>query len=134
MLKWIPRVLLLLVVLVIATVLFAMEPIAKWAIESEGSKAVGARVTVDSVDIKLYPTHVALNGLTVANPQEPMRNLLESERISADVDTKALLKQQVIADQVLLSGLQLYTERSTPGTLDGSMPVSYTHLTLPTKA
>ena len=81
MLKWIPRVLLLLVVLVIATVLFAMEPIAKWAIESEGSKAVGARVTVDSVDIKLYPTHVALNGLTVANPQEPMRNLLESERI-----------------------------------------------------
>ncbi|WP_273034212.1 TIGR03545 family protein [Spongiibacter tropicus] len=122
MLKWIPRVLLLLVVLVIATVLFAMEPIAKWAIESEGSKAVGARVTVDSVDIKLYPTHVALNGLTVANPQEPMRNLLESERISADVDTKALLKQQVIADQVLLSGLQLYTERSTPGTLDGSMP------------
>ena len=122
MLKWIPRVLLLLVVLVIATVLFAMEPIAKWAIESEGSKAVGARVTVDSVDIKLYPTHVALNGLTVANPQEPMRNLLESERISADVDTKALLKQQVIADQVVLSGLQLYTERSTPGTLDGSMP------------
>ena len=122
MLKWILRALLLLVVLVIATVLFAMEPIAKWAIESEGSKAVGARVTVDSVDITLYPTHVALNGLTVANPQEPMRNLLQSERISADVDTKALLKQQVIADQVLLSGLQLYTERSTPGTLDGSMP------------
>ena len=29
---------------------------------------------------------------------------------------------QLIADQVLLSGLQMYTERSTPGTLDGKMP------------
>ena len=29
---------------------------------------------------------------------------------------------QVIADQVVLSGLQMYTARSTPGTLDGSMP------------
>jgi uncharacterized protein (TIGR03545 family) len=122
MFKLTVRSVLALVVIIIAGVVFALEPIAKWAIESEGSKAVGAKVNVDSVDIKLYPTHVALNGLTVANPEEPMRNLLESEKVSADVDLKALLKKQVIADQVLLSGLQMYTERSTPGTLDGSMP------------
>ncbi|CAA0106009.1 Uncharacterised protein [Zhongshania aliphaticivorans] len=113
---------LILLVIVVAGVVFALEPIAKFMIEREGSKQVGARVNVDSVDISFYPTHVALNGLTVANPQEPMRNLLQSEKISADVDAKALLKMQVIADEVLLSGLQMYTERSTPGTLDGSMP------------
>lgn len=112
----------ILLLIVIATVVFALEPIAKWAIESEGSKAVGAKVNVDSVDIAFYPTHVSLHGVTVANPKEPMRNLLESATISADVDAKALLKQQVIADQVLLSGMQLNTARSTPGTLDGSMP------------
>jgi uncharacterized protein (TIGR03545 family) len=122
MMKWILRGLLLLVVIIVATVAFALEPIAKWAIESEGSKAVGAKVNVDDVDIQLYPTHVALYGLTVANPNEPMSNLLESEKVSADVDSKALIKRQFIADQVLLSGLQMATERSTPGTLDGSMP------------
>ena len=111
-----------LVIVLVAVVVFAVEPIAKWAIESEGSKQVGAKVEVDSVDIKFYPTHVALNGLTVANPKEPMRNLMQSEKVSADVDIKALLKKQVIADQVLLSGLQMHTQRSTPGTLDGSMP------------
>lgn len=122
MMKWILRGLLLLVVIIVATVAFALEPIAKWAIESEGSKAVGAKVNVDDVDIQLYPTHVALYGLTVANPNEPMSNLLESEKVSADVDSTALIKRQFIADQVLLSGLQMATERSTPGTLDGSMP------------
>ena len=82
MMKWILRGLLLLVVIIVATVAFALEPIAKWAIESEGSKAVGAKVNVDDVDIQLYPTHVALYGLTVANPNEPMSNLLESEKVS----------------------------------------------------
>ena len=122
MMKWILRGLLILVVIVVATVVFALEPIAKWAIESEGSKAVGAKVNVDNVDITLYPTHVALYGLTVANPNEPMSNLLESEKVSADVDSKALISRQFIADQVLLSGLQMATARTTPGTLDGSIP------------
>lgn len=120
--KWILRGLLAIVALVVIVAVFALEPIAKFMIESEGSKQVGAKVEVDSVDIQFYPTHVALNGLTVANPQEPMRNLFNSEKVSADVDIKALLKKQVIADKVVLSGLQMYTERSTPGTLDGSMP------------
>ncbi|MBW2941260.1 TIGR03545 family protein [Zhongshania aquimaris] len=122
MFKRILQGIVILLVVAVIGVVFALEPIAKFVIESEGSKQVGARVDVDSVDISFYPTHVALNGLTVANPQEPMRNLLQSEKVSADVDAKALLKMQVIADQVVLSGLQMYTERSTPGTLDGSMP------------
>lgn len=120
--KRILKIVIGLVIVLVAVVVFAVEPIAKWAIENEGSKQVGAKVEVDSVDIKFYPTHVALNGLTVANPKEPMRNLMQSEKVSADVDIKALLKKQVIADQVLLSGLQMHTQRSTPGTLDGSMP------------
>lgn len=122
MFKRIMQGIVVLLVITVVGVVFALEPIAKFMIEREGSKQVGARVDVDSVDISFYPTHVALNGLTVANPQEPMRNLLQSEKVSADVDAKALFKMQVIADQVLLSGLQMYTERSTPGTLDGSMP------------
>jgi uncharacterized protein (TIGR03545 family) len=122
MFKRILQGVLILFVVAIVGVVFALEPIAKFMIEREGSKQVGARVDVDSVDISFYPTHVALNGLTVANPQEPMRNLLQSEKVSADVDAKALFKMQVIADEVVLSGLQMYTERSTPGTLDGSMP------------
>jgi len=122
MFKWILRGVLALLAVIVIAVVFALEPIAKFMIEHEGSKQVGAKVNVDSVDIQFYPTHVALHGLTVANPQEPMRNLLQSETVSADVDSKALLKMQFIADQVLLSGLQMYTERSTPGTLDGKMP------------
>ncbi|WP_372863747.1 TIGR03545 family protein [Spongiibacter sp.] len=122
MMKWILRGLLILAAIIIATVVFALEPIAKWVIESEGSKAVGARVDVASVDITLYPTHLALHGLTVANPNEAMRNLLESETVSANIDSKALLKRQFITEQVLLSGLQMATPRTTPGTLDGSMP------------
>jgi uncharacterized protein (TIGR03545 family) len=122
MLKRIMQGIAVLLVIAVVGVVFALEPIAKFMIEHEGSKQVGAQVDVDSVNISFYPTHVTLNGLTVANPQEPMRNLLQSEKVSADLDAKALFKMQVIADQVLLSGLQMYTERSTPGTLDGSMP------------
>jgi uncharacterized protein (TIGR03545 family) len=122
MLKRIMQGIVVLLVIAVVGVVFALEPIAKFMIEHEGSKQVGAQVDVDSVNISFYPTHVTLNGLTVANPQEPMRNLLQSEKVSADLDAKALFKMQVIADQVLLSGLQMYTERSTPGTLDGSMP------------
>ena len=88
MFKRILQGIVILLVVAVIGVVFALEPIAKFVIESEGSKQVGARVDVDSVDISFYPTHVALNGLTVANPQEPMRNLLQSEKVSADVDAK----------------------------------------------
>ena len=85
MVKRILQGIVVLLVIAVVGVVFALEPIAKFMIEREGSKQVGARVDVDSVDISFYPTHVALNGLTVANPQEPMRNLIESETVSAAV-------------------------------------------------
>lgn len=116
------RIILALLAVAVVGVVLAIEPIAKWAIESEGSKAVGAKVNVGSVDLQFFPTHVALNQLTVANPQEPMHNLVESEKVSADVDITTLIKRQFVVDQVLMSGLQMHTQRSTPGTLDGSMP------------
>lgn len=91
------------------------------SIEFAGTQAVGARVELDSAELSFAKGVLTLNRLQVTNPDQPMQNLFESERIHLSLDTFALLRRQFISEEASVEGLQLYTERSSSGAIDGRL-------------
>lgn len=95
-------------------VLFA-DTFVRWGVESTGTSMVGARVELEAADVGFSPARLELRGLAVTNPDEPMRNALEAERLAFDIDWIGLLLDRVHIDEVSVEGLQFGTERETSG-------------------
>ncbi|OZG75079.1 chromosome segregation ATPase [Hahella sp. CCB-MM4] len=111
-----------LLLLIIIVALFFIDVIAKYVIEEEGTKAVKARVELESVDVRFFPLGVSLEGLKVTNPQEPMTNAFEAGLIDANVAFAPLLKSKVIVDSAALTGMRFNTARQSSGAVPGLTP------------
>lgn len=120
-LKWIGYILGLVLLVIILAVVF-IDVIAKYVIESEGSKQVKAKVELESVDIRFYPPGAALKGLRVTNPGTPMQNAFEAELVDANLDLPALLKTKIIVETAAVEGMQFSTARKSSGAIPGLTP------------
>ena len=114
---------LLLLLLAVASYLF-LNTIVEWRVEATGAELVGARVDVESADVRLSEGTVVLRGLQVTNPDRPMTNLLEADEIVVNVRVVPLLEKKLLIDTVALRGMQFGTERTESGALDNLPPGS----------
>lgn len=95
-------------------VLFA-DTAVEWALEAGGTRAVGTRVEVAEADVGFSPARLQVSGLAVTNPNKPMENAFEAERIALDIDWIGLLLDRVRVDEVSAEGLRFGTARETSG-------------------
>jgi uncharacterized protein (TIGR03545 family) len=106
----------------------AVHFLVAWAVQREvvgsGERRVGARVDVGSTRVNLVGSRLALGGIQVANPQSPLRNLLEAERCVIQVDPAALLHKRVVVRNGAISGIRFGTERETSGELPSTDPAA----------
>jgi uncharacterized protein (TIGR03545 family) len=114
---------LLLCVLVLGWWLFLDRMVAR-SVEIVGADLVGARVDVESADVNLAAGRVAILGLQAANPDSPMRNLVEAEELVADVRVGALLRKKMVIEQISARGVRFGTERAESGELENPSPES----------
>lgn len=89
----------------------------EWAIESEGSKAVGAKVDVSQADLSLFPAGIEILGLEVTNPDHPMQNAMAVGRVYSDIELLPLIRQKVIINNLRMERIRLNTPRKTSGAL-----------------
>jgi len=107
------------VLLIVGLVLrFGLDPVLKWALVKSGESAVGAKVELASLKTSLWDGELQIEGLAIANPQSPMRNVLESSDSQLQIDMNALLHGRVVVTEGRVSGLQFDTDRETSGALD----------------
>jgi len=114
--------LLALILLIIILALFFINVIVKYVIEEEGTKAVKAKVELEAVDVRFFPLGVSLEGVKVANPQEPMTNAIEAGLIDANLALEPLLKSKVIVESAALTGMRFNTTRTETGAVPGLTP------------
>lgn len=88
------------------------------AIEYAGSESVGARVDVASVDVHLSRGTVVVRGLEVADPDRPMRNLVEAREIVAALRVGPLWEKKLVVDTVAIRGIRFGTPRRKSGALE----------------
>ncbi len=111
--------LLLFVGLLVGGWLLFADRLAKRAFESVGTAIVGAKVEVGRLHLDLSHGKVALNGLVVASPDEPFKNLLEADELTADIGVAPLLEKKVVIDRLAANGLRFGTARQADGRTAG---------------
>ncbi|MBI3188928.1 MAG: TIGR03545 family protein [Gammaproteobacteria bacterium] len=90
---------------------FFADDMLKQAIESSGSDAVEAEVSIENLDISLNPLGIEIKTMQIANAQSPMRNTVEFDRAVAHLDLLKLFHGQVIIDSLAVEGMRFGTQR-----------------------
>ncbi len=118
MIRWsyvVPR--LLIVAALWAFLAFGLDPMIRWSLVRSGESLLGAKVEIDAVRTSLRGTRLEIRGVQAADPDAPMKNLAEAERLLIDLDAKSLLLRRLVVDRAEVSGLQLKGDRATSGQL-----------------
>ena len=117
--KWVrwPGLLAFLVVvlLVVGVWLLVVDSVIKRTIKTAGTKLVGAMVDLEAVDLSLFPLGLTLTGLQVTNPDAPMTNAVQVDRIAFLMDGPNLLRRKLIIEEMAVEGVRLNTLRRTSG-------------------
>ena len=113
--KWILRVLLLILVLVIAGAALAVvfvDDLAKLGVERGGSYALGVETRVEKVDVDLFGGDVEIRELFVANPQGyESPYLLKTGTFNLSMNMPTALSNVVEMRSFELDGLDLHIEQ-----------------------
>jgi uncharacterized protein (TIGR03545 family) len=96
---------------------FLADWIVKKAIESAGTKAVGAKVEVAKADLSVFPAGLTLDGLQVTNPDAPMTNAVDIARMGMDLELSQLIRRRVVVNLMQAEGVRFNTPRQTSGAL-----------------
>lgn len=106
------QALLILIVVAVAAYLLLIDGLVKNLVETEGSKALQARLDVASAEFNLFPTVLALRGVTATDPKAPQRNLFTADKIVLRLELGAALQSQLIAKHAVLHGLRFNQPRA----------------------
>ena len=114
----------LFVVLIILVVLwvFVVDMLVENMIETKGTEIIGAKVELDHADLTLFPSGLTLTRLQATNPEKPMTNAVEINRIAMSLDIIALLWRKVIVEEMAVEGVRFGTERQQSGAVLGLSP------------
>lgn len=106
------------VIAVVLTVRFGLDPALRWTIVTSGEAALGAKVEVADLQTSLRTGELTITGVAAANPGKPMRNLVESSTIRLQIDGAQLLRKRVVVHDGRIDGLKFDSERTTSGALE----------------
>ena len=120
---WGILVFILLAALIAGTWYLFVDNAVRSLIEKKGTRMVGAKVELQKADLSLFPLGFTLTGLSVADPDRPMTNLVEVSRLAFLVDPADLLRGKVIIDEMTASGVRLNGPRKKSGAIKKQAPL-----------
>ena len=108
----IPLVLILLAIVVLWLTLG--ENLLRNTIEEAATKFLGTEVDIARLDVSLRDATVELRGVSIADPFDRMRNLVEADRVRGVLEGRPLLERKIILRTLVLGGMRTGTTRRTP--------------------
>lgn len=93
------------------------NPLARLAVTRSLEGAFGARCDLATIDLDIAGARFSLSGLSVANRDEPMRNLFEVGELDLDFSLLELSRGKLVAENIKATGIRWGTARKTSGAL-----------------
>ncbi|MFN2566753.1 MAG: hypothetical protein ABR499_17285 [Gemmatimonadaceae bacterium] len=90
------------------------ELLVEDTLEEAGTEALGAEVDIAGVDVDERRTTLELRGLTIADPFDRNRNLLEARLVRVELEPKPLLERKIVVRQLTVRDVRTGTPRPTP--------------------
>lgn len=109
-------VIILIVVLGVVVTLFKNIVLEK-AITSSMQKIFNAKTEIGLVDLQIFDASLEIKDLQQANKDSPMKNLFQIDNIKMNFNLTELLRGKFYAEEMVVSGVALDTERKTSGEL-----------------
>ena len=105
---------LLLAASVIVTTLIKDSTIKDYA-SGTMTRANGAEVNLDDIDLSILTGSVAASGIQVTDPENPGNNQFSVDKVAADTSVYNLLVGKLVMEQVEVSNVKFDQKRATPG-------------------
>jgi uncharacterized protein (TIGR03546 family) len=98
------------------------EPILTMGLKSGLEQANGATVDLRSAKLDLGAGRLTVADLAMADPEALETDLLRAREVTADVNTRDLLRKRIVVDQVTVVDALNGAKREKPGVLIGPRP------------
>lgn len=103
--------------LILVVYLAFLDTLAKPVFESIATEQYGAEVSIDRLSLKPFRGKATLYDLQVADRRNPMRNLVQAERVYVDIDIIKLVENVVDVSEMEVDGLLAFGPRGAPATI-----------------
>lgn len=95
---------------------FTMDSFIRSKIEKIGSEMTGTRVTVDGVSISPFSGEGTITGFRVGNPEGySTEHAMEMNDFFIRLDVKSLLSDEIIIEEIIITGPSVYVEQKLTG-------------------
>lgn len=95
------------------------NPVAKLGIKTAMQLIYGSKCDIGSVNVEILGAKIIVNKLAQANPNHPMENFYEFEKLELDFNLTQLLRSRFNVQNIELTGIAI----NTPRTVSGALPV-----------
>lgn len=102
--------------------IFFIDSLIKWSVEEAGTSAVGAKVELGAARFDFSGPSLHFKSLRVTNPDKPMENIVDIDKIAFDLDGHSLLLRKFIIDEMTVDKVKINTPREKSGALKSSQP------------
>ncbi|MBP5569294.1 MAG: TIGR03545 family protein [Treponema sp.] len=120
--RWVPLIAAVSTIAIIAILFTTFKNrIIKRAIQNTCESIFEAKCDIDRVDFRLFAASFRLDGLQIANKDEPMKNLFSLDTIILDFDLTQALRGRFITDEVRVSGMATNTDRTYSGDISAKL-------------
>jgi uncharacterized protein (TIGR03545 family) len=99
-----------------------LNPLLEQALESGLEAIFEARVNADNFRLNIFRFEISMDGLTIADRDSPMKNLIQFGRMDLRLRPQAVLKGRVYIEEIRSEAMRFGTLRTVPGALPDKPP------------